>query len=185
VRLWLLHLRSHWPDKETRKSTWRAQMAKAQIEDPKNPEVLLTLADLDGKLTPETARSAAEGAPKDFRGWYLLSVVATDAKEKESALRKAAALGDECPACNNDLAWLLATSGRAKEALPFANRALDLAPWDASSVDTMAEVAAQLGQCPQALQLQARAVSMLLLLGNKPGALEDRQQAIQKRCPGK
>ncbi|HEX4385495.1 MAG TPA: hypothetical protein VH083_21190 [Myxococcales bacterium] len=185
VRLWLLHLRDKWPDKQAKLAAWRAQMAKARLEDPNNPEVLVALAELDDKLTPEVARAAAAGAAKDFRGWYLLAGVATDAKEKESALRKAAALGEECPACNDHLAWLLATSGRAKEALPFANRALDFAPWDASAVDTMAEVAAQLNQCPQALQLQARAASMLLLHGGNPGQLEERQRDIQKRCPGK
>jgi tetratricopeptide (TPR) repeat protein len=185
VRLWLLHLRQSWPDKQTKAAARRAQMAKALLEDPNNPEALLTLALLDGKLTPEAARAAANGAPKDFRGWYLLAGVATDAKEKESALRKAVTLGDECPACNDDLAWLLATSGRAKEALTFANHALDLAPWDASAVDTMAEVAAQLGQCPQALQLQARAVSMAKLRGGKSAELDERMQTIQSRCATK
>jgi hypothetical protein len=80
----------------------------------------------------------------------------------------------------NGLAWLFALSGREREALPFANRALDLAPWgDPAIIDMLAEVAARLGQCPQALQLEARAVSI------RPAdkSLRDRQADVQKFCP--
>jgi hypothetical protein len=61
----------------------------------------------------------------------------------------------------NSLAWELVTSARAKEALPLANRALDLAPWDAAIVDTLAHVAAALGKCPEAFRLQRRAIATM------------------------
>jgi hypothetical protein len=77
----------------------------------------------------------------------------------------------------NDLAWLLATSGRAKEALPLANRALDLAPWNASFVDTLAEVASRMGKCAEALQLERRAV-----LSGGSESLRKRQKEIEQRC---
>jgi hypothetical protein len=187
MRLWLLHLRQdlRTQKKEDRLAMVRTQLEKARAEEPKNPAAAVMLAALDGALKPEAARAAAEGAPQDFRGWYALGVAAADPKEKEMAMRKAVALGTECPACNNNLAWFLATSGRAKEALPFANRALDLAPWDSAAVDTLAEVALQLMQCPQALQLEARAASMDLAGGVKPEKVDERLESFQARCAGK
>jgi hypothetical protein len=186
MRLWLLRLRQQWPQKKEEKlSIERTQLEKARLEDPKNPAVLLALASLDGKIKPEAARAAAEGAPQDFRGWFTLGNVSADPKEKEAALRKAVALGKECPACNNNLAWELLQSGRAKEALPFANRALDLAPWSSAAVDTLAEIALQLGQCPQALQLQRRAAGMQANDGHPKDKVEARLNNVQQRCAGK
>jgi Flp pilus assembly protein TadD len=59
------------------------------------------------------------------------------------------------------LAALLAAKGQNKEALPLANRAVDLAPWDPACIDTLAAVAAGLGKCAEALVLQRRAVSLI------------------------
>jgi hypothetical protein len=177
VRLWLAILRAETlRTKEERLAMWREQMEKAHAEDPKNPNVLARLANLNGKLEPAAARAAAEGAPKDFRGWLSLGETATDPAEKEMALRKSVDLGPECALCNNNLAWLLAGSGRAKEGLHFANRAVDLSPWSESFIDTLAAVALQLGQCPQALQLQERAARMA---GEKRGAAA--RQEYEKR----
>jgi hypothetical protein len=186
VRLWLLRLRQEKPQKkEERLQVRRRELAKAHAEDPTNPWVQLQQASFEGKFTPETARAAAQGAPEDFRGWYALSVAAADAAEKEEAARKAVELGKECAACNNQLAWILATSGRAKEALVFADRALDLAPWDASAIETLAEVAVQVGKCPQAVQLQTRAARMEISAGQSKDAIEARLETLKARCTGK
>ena len=186
VRLWLLRLRQERPQpKEERLQIRRRELAKAREEDPKNPAVLLQQASLEGKLKPEVARAAAQGAPEDFRGWYALSALSSDPAEKEMAARKAVTLGKECPACNNQLAWILATTGRAKEALTYADRALDLAPWDASAIDTLAEIALQLGQCPQALHLQARATRMEIAAGLPKAASLERLENVKARCAGK
>jgi tetratricopeptide (TPR) repeat protein len=186
VRLWLLRLRQQRSsNKQEETAFWRAQLEKARAEDPKNPEVLVLLASLDGAVKPETARAAAEGAPQDFRGWVKLSEVATDPAERETAARKSVALNPECARCNNQLAWVLVQSGRAKEALTYANRALDLAPWDANDVDTLAVVALQLGQCPQALALQTRATRMEIANGQSKEKFEARLKAVQDRCAKK
>jgi tetratricopeptide (TPR) repeat protein len=186
MRLWLIRLRQEWPQKKEEKiALTRVQLEKALGDEPKNPAVVLGLIYLDGKPTPAQARAAVEGAPKDFRGWYTLGNLSTDPKEKEMALRKSVELGTECAGCNNNLAWFLVTTGRAKEALTFANRALDLAPWDAAAVDTLAEIALQLGQCPQALQLQTRAAGMQLQEGDKQEKVDSRLKSIQDRCAGK
>jgi Flp pilus assembly protein TadD len=161
VRLWLAYLRAEMPQtKEQRQAMWREQLEKARAEDPKNAYVLVRIGALNGKDDPAVARAAAEGAPKDFRGWEWLGNATTDPAEKEMAFRKAVVLEPECPMCNNNIAWFLALNGRAKEALPFANHAADLAPWSEGIIDTLAQVALQLGQCPQALQLQARATRL-------------------------
>jgi tetratricopeptide (TPR) repeat protein len=186
VRAWLLRLRQEKPQqKEERAQVRRRELAKARAEDPSNPWVLQQQASFEGKFTPETARAAAQGAADDFRGWYALSVATADPAEKERAARKAVELGGECAACNNQLAWILATSGRAKEALAFADRALDLSPWDASALETLAEVAVQVGKCPEAVQLQSRAARMEIAAGQPKDATEARLTKLKARCTGK
>jgi thioredoxin-like negative regulator of GroEL len=57
-------------------------------------------------------------------------------------------------------AHALADSGHLKEALPFANRAADLAPWNPAVLATLARVAVELGKCNEGLVLQARATDL-------------------------
>jgi len=61
--------------------------------------------------------------------------------------------------------------------MPFANRALDLGPWDSDIVDTLAEVASRLGKCAEALQLERRAVA-----SGRSDSLRKRQAEIAPRC---
>lgn len=179
AHLLLVAVRANWPDQPVaRKALLRSQMDEALREDPRNPLAATFSAEPQPKPDPEKFRSAAAQAPQDFRAWLLLSD-AVQGAEKEAALRKAAQLNAESSRAQNNLAWLLVTSDRAREALPFANRALDLAPWDPVVVDTLAEVAARLGQCTQALQLEARAVSMR----RADESLRKRQADVHKRCP--
>jgi len=81
-------------------------------------------------------------------------------------------------------AWTLSVPeeevGRAREALPFANRAVDLAPWDPAYLDTLATVALELGQCPQALQLTQRSVETAE--GGLATTLKRHQEQVQRRC---
>lgn len=157
----------------------REQLAAVLAADPANPSALIWLATLDeGKLTAEVARAAARGAPSDHAGWLSLSSLTNDPAEKESALRKAVALGPDCATCNNNLAWLLVQSNRAKDALPYANRAVDLAPWDGTFIDTLATVAAGLGKCEEALRLEARAVR----ISGGQAAIKQQLEVIKSRC---
>ena len=93
--------------------------------------------------------------------------------EQEAALRKAAQLNPDNAAAQNSLAWALVKSSRAREALPFANRAADLAPWSAATLDTLANAANQLGKCPIALVLQRRAAAL-----DKGGSTDAVHQAL-------
>jgi hypothetical protein len=69
------------------------------------------------------------------------------------------------------------------EALAFANRALDLAPWEPASIDSLAEIAARLKRCPEALRLIGRAATILELRGDDREKIRKRQSAIAQQCP--
>src|SRR5262249_39070784 len=53
-----------------------------------------------------------------------------------------------------------ASTGRAQEALPIADLAVMLAPWNPITVASLADVAMELGECPRAVVLQTRAVEI-------------------------
>jgi len=188
MRLLLLYLHERLSTSMTREqrvALAREQLQKARLEDPRNPVVLVDLASLGtANRDPAVARSAAAGAPRDFRGWFLLGLATSDPAEKEAALRKSLELAPDCPACNNDLGWFLVKAGRAKEALPFANHAVDLAPWSAACIDTLAAVALSLGQCPQAVTLQARALRLAHADYTEKAAqsYEQHWSTVQSRC---
>ena len=184
MRFWVALLRGDWPKgKEERTRRQREELTRARADDPTNPDILLWLARLEDKpLDADAVRALAAGAPGQSFGWFALSLLTADPLEKERALRQSVAVGPDCANCSNALAWFLATNGRGQEALRFANRAVDLAPWNPAYVDTLAEVASRLGQCKQALQLQTRAVRMTEFAGNKKDDYERRLGIMQERC---
>jgi hypothetical protein len=183
VRLWMLDARASWPDDpKARAAIVRREVELAHAEDPSNPRAALMLAELDKRLDVSVARSIARSTQGDYRGWRTLAALTPDPAEKEQALRKAVELNPECAPCKNNLAWLLASEGRSREALPLINGALDLAPWNAASVDTLAEVASQLQQCPQAMQLEERYVRMSSRDEKTRQGAEKRSAEVQARC---
>jgi cytochrome c-type biogenesis protein CcmH/NrfG len=132
-------------------------------------------------------RTAAGAKPTDGRGWYLLALEATDPGERETALRRAVERWPDGALGHTALAGQLAITGRAREALPLANRALDLAPWHPTAVSTLARVAVELGQCKQALILQARVVEAVQSKafgsqGTNAMEVRNRLGEIRKRC---
>jgi predicted Zn-dependent protease len=90
----------------------------------------------------------------------LLARATEEPSEREAALRKAAALWAESAIAQAALASHLASTGRGREALPFANAAVELAPWNPDVVAALAQVALELGKCPEAVVLQTRAVEI-------------------------
>jgi Flp pilus assembly protein TadD len=117
-------------------------------------------ASLDGAPPLSALRVAAESRPADGRAWYLLAGATKDQTEREAALRRATALWPDGALAHAALASHLATTGRAGEALPLANQAVDLAPWNPDVVAALALTALALGKCQEALELQARAVDV-------------------------
>lgn len=165
---------------------FRAEMEEALREQPHHPlAIAATVADLARRA--EALRAAAAARPDDWRAWLLLGQALDrekEAAEKEAALRKAVALNAGGATARNELAWLLVHTGRAKEALPHANAALDLAPWSAAIVDTLAVTALELGKCREALVLAQRALALVPDEANEQRArLVETLARIEARCP--
>jgi tetratricopeptide (TPR) repeat protein len=182
VHLLMIDARMSWPEDATPRL--RAELDEALQEDPAQPSAIAMRSRLDASSPLSALRKAAAAHPADWRAWWLLGAALTEADkdEKEGALRKAVQLNADSAVAHNDLAWFLATHGRAKEALPVANRALDLSPWNPSMIDTLATVAAELGKCPEALILQRRAVGMVPPNDSNEQKFRDRLSALERRC---
>jgi tetratricopeptide (TPR) repeat protein len=132
-------------------------------EDPFHPMATAIESLLDKHPADEALRKCTAAHPDDWRAWVALGDALPDSSlpEKEQAYRKALELNADAAYPANNLAWLLSTHGRAQDALPLAQRAVDLAPGDASYVDTLANVAVGLGACEQGLSLQRRAAALV------------------------
>lgn len=161
----------------------RAEAAEALREDPHHPLWILERAARDGASPVAALRETVRAAPEDWRGWYLLAESLHGegaAAEREAALRRAVALNRDAARAHEALASLLVETGRVREARPFAERALDLAPWEPAVVDTLARVAIELGQCKPALVLQRRAAS--LAFGAAGEEIRARVAEYEGRC---
>jgi tetratricopeptide (TPR) repeat protein len=184
VRIWLLEFWYDAPtDRDERVRAYGAQIDKAIKEDPTNARALLWKATLDKTMTLQKAREIVQNARLQVDAWLALGRLSTDAAEKEEAFIKAVSLREDCAGCQNELAWFLLEHGRAKEALPHANRAVDLMPWNASAIDTLAVVALKLEHCPEALQLERRAVRIATTSGGRVSAtMEKNLREVNERC---
>jgi tetratricopeptide (TPR) repeat protein len=191
VHLLVADVRRAWPAKRAEaEALLAADVDEALREDPTQPFALVERARLQGASaavgSPVAAlRAAVAARPGDWRALYLLATQLQrpgEAKEREAAYRKATALEPDAAIPQNDLAWLLVESGRAREALPFANRAVDLAPWEPQFIDTLAVVANELGQCAQALQLARRAGDAFTDGGEQARRVQRHLEEFQRRC---
>jgi len=163
-----------------------ADVDEALREDAMQPVAIVSKSANDESSPLAALQGVVAARPGDWRAWLLLgNELGEQSKEqKEAAYRKAVALNPDSAWAHNELAHHLATHGRAKEALPVANRALDLGPADPSSIDTLATVAAELGKCSEALVLERRAVAIALADLKTPGAqmLQKRLATLEARC---
>jgi predicted Zn-dependent protease len=165
----------------------REALEEAIREEPRHPVVSAELARLREVPLLPALRTGAGAKPNDGRGWYLLALEATDPGEHETALRQSVERWPDGALAHAALAGQLAITGRAREALPLANRAMDLAPWHPTAVATLATVAVELGQCKQALILQERVVEAVKSKafgshGTSATEVRDRLGEIRKRC---
>ena len=107
------------------------------------------------------AASWMKDHPKDAAFMIHLGAVALDQNQFSAAERhfKAVlALQAEHPATLNNLAWVLLQQGKTG-ALPFAERANQLAPDQAAFMDTLAAALADDGQLAKAVDLQRKALA--------------------------
>lgn len=161
-----------------------ANVAEALAEDASQPGAILRRASSDKASPVEALRKSVVARPYDWRAWLALGdTLPPEAKqEKEAALRKAVSLNPDSSQAHNDLAWLLVTQGKAKEALPIANRALDLSPGAPAIIDTLASVAAGMGKCAEALVLQRRALALVEADSNSAQAFRKKMGEYQAQC---
>ncbi|HEX9507669.1 MAG TPA: hypothetical protein VF947_04640 [Myxococcales bacterium] len=181
VHLLLLEGRMRWPEKQ-KSALVRAELEEALREDPENSLAIYRLSVLDGSSPLVALRKAATARPGDWRAWLSLGFAAArDSEEEEAAFRKAAELNSDSASAQRHFARVLANAGHMKEALPFANRAADLAPWDPAVLATLARVAMELGKCNEALVLQARAADLVDAKRGRPD-YQKKLRDYEARC---
>jgi tetratricopeptide (TPR) repeat protein len=168
-----------WDEKER-----AANIEEALSEDASQPAAIIRHARSIKSSPLEALRKSAAARPNDWQVWLAVAgALPDDAKEeKEAALRKAVALNGDSAQAHNSLAWLLVRQGRPKEALPIANRAVDLMPTSAPMIDTLAAVAAAVGKCSEARVLQRRAVAMAPAGSNLSQELAKKLADYESRC---
>jgi tetratricopeptide (TPR) repeat protein len=164
----------------------RADLDAAVREDALNAQALYERERSDGKMpAAEKVRAIVKARPADARAWSTLAEVTNDGAERTEALRKAAQLNPEDGRTQMQLARALLDEGRSKEALSAANRALDLAPWHPAMIETLTNVAATLGKCPEALKLGKRA-DRVFSEWSREGSSQAHKRYLQleERCAG-
>lgn len=164
----------------------RREVVEAALRfDPSEPQAIAEKARLD--RVPLIPALTARARPDDGRAWYLLATEAKDTQERERSLRRALQYWPDGALAHAMLASLLASTGRPREALPLANRAVDLAPWSADAVSALAGVAVELGKCREALVLQARAAELAGAHGvsddSSAKEMKARVATYRQRCP--
>jgi hypothetical protein len=135
-------------------------VAEVLREDSTHASAIAKQAQLDGTSALSALRASVAARSGDGAGWFHLAEATKDSAEREAALRKAVSLWPEAALPRAMLAIHLARDGRAREALPIANRAVDLAPWHPGAITSLATVALELGKCREGLLLQARAADV-------------------------
>ena len=105
------------------------------------------------------------------------------AAERRMARAKAAQLAPDDAAVLNALAWEDVIAGRPQDALPVAERALQLQPADPNIVDTYAAALAGIGECSAALRWQLRAVD-LIVEGTPPARVAAYQKRLNQYASG-
>jgi tetratricopeptide (TPR) repeat protein len=183
-----LFLQSPFPRADAR-SAADAENAASLREDPSGLWLALLLrATGQQERALALGRAAVATHPADWRSWLLLASGLEGggelARERLEALRRAKALLPDDAWALNEVAWGLFQAGAAGEGLPLAARAAQLAPANASVLDTCGAILADVGRCPEALLAQRRAVDLLGERAAPEAAREirDRLARIEARC---
>lgn len=151
---------------EERLGLARTELAEALRLEPANLSAIrLKVGEVPEAQRLPLVRAAVAAHPEEGRAWSLLGAVlggdASTLAEREAAYAKAVALSPNDASPANELAWVYVLQGRYAEALPLAARAVELAPWNPSILDTYAMTVAGLGRCEEALLTEQRALDVL------------------------
>ncbi len=142
------------------------ELAEAGRLDPTGLATVELTTDADPQSLVTRLRGVLAHHPKDPAVWRALSRAMSahaegDPAEREAAMRQAVTTNPDHPGVHNNLAWFLIQQQKAQEAVAFAARAVQLAPWASHILDTHALALARTGKCADAVLLQKRAVDML------------------------
>ena len=136
------------------------ELTKLLEEEPLQVVGISWHADLDRTSPLLLLRKAIEKLPLDWRAWLMLGRAEEDGERKLVALQTAVKLNPDSALAHSELALLLARSEHPSDALPFAKRAVELAPWDAGATVALAQIAATLNACDEAIEMHKRAVRL-------------------------
>lgn len=143
------------------------EMAEATREEPGNVDAMLlrirSTEDPFRRLA--LARELVERHPDSGHAWnamaQALDAAGNTSEEQEAARLRAVELLPGSVSAQNGLAGYYARTAQPEKGLTAAQRALSLAPGNASVLDTWSTLLFQLGRCPEALDAQQLAVDML------------------------
>jgi tetratricopeptide (TPR) repeat protein len=143
----------------------QAELSAALSDDPGNVAALRRQVPLVKPAERMAlARRATAAHPDDGLAWLMLGDALREAgapaEEAAQAYRKATELLPGHPSAFSALASLELQKGQAKDALPLAQTAVRMAPWDAGMLDTLAAALAGVGRCGEAVATDARAMDM-------------------------
>jgi Flp pilus assembly protein TadD len=135
------------------------------------------------------ARALVRARPDEGRAWtFLAAELERDPSardERLAALEKAVGLTPDDAVALNNLAWEKVKRGDPAMGLKLAARAVRIAPWSPSMLDTYAAALFKVGRCSEARANQERAVSLL----HDEVSSETRQELLaalvqyRSRCP--
>jgi len=139
-----------------------AEVKEALSEAPDHPIALSVKAQVLKEGNPEEmARRSVEAYPGDPRAWIFLGLSLPIGDERTHAFEKAVEYAAQNPAALHQLAADLLDRGRSGEALPWARKAANLAPWSPPLLATYARALSDVGWCKQAVPYQLRAIETL------------------------
>ncbi|MGO9764785.1 MAG: tetratricopeptide repeat protein [Myxococcaceae bacterium] len=114
--------------------------------------------------------------------WCALKAKGELGEECTQAYRKATQLSPRRPEAFWALASLEVQQGRPQEAVPLAQSAVRMAPWDAPFLDTLAAAFAGAGQCGEAVSTEARALALLPEKSVQRAEYAERLAKFPKTC---
>jgi Flp pilus assembly protein TadD len=168
----------------------RSDLEAALGSDPWNADALALMSGFSGwDAVRSRAIHATLAHPDDWRSWWLAARATNPASADgqhayERYLQKAVELAPERPWVLSEMARWRAAQGRGADAVPLAEQAARLAPWDSATLDALADVALGSGRCPEARASEKRAIENLSekLPPSAAGPYLDRLLQIERRC---
>ena len=175
-------------DKDAALAVLKEGLAKTQDSSLARRQYSLLVEMGRGSEAEKFANAWMKQYPQDAAfefGMSVLELAKGNYSLAETQLRRVVAAYPTNTLALNNLAWVMVQNGKAKDALPFAQRAVQLAPEAAALLDTLALTLAANMQLDQALVVQKKAIEMvpsdnLLRLGLARLAIQAGDKALAR-----